>query len=276
MSFSTLQKSEYSGRPLELYKFANDDREFRYTSSTEATIYAGASYDPLEISRERIAQTNNVDKAELLVSLPIDAELAREYRRTPPSPFWLTFLSVHFGDTDTKQFWQGRILTVTPKTASRIAEIRLESIITAMNRQGLQPSYGNLCANTLYDGIGCPVARGLHTRAATVTNITGNTITVTGLGSFIDTWFEGGYVELADLDRRDIVKSVQSTGVLTLTRRFSSLSLQVSDPVTVYDGCKHRHAEDCIAKFGGETNNGEACRCFPYGGARNPFKTGVQ
>lgn len=276
MSFSALQTSEYSGRPLELYKIANDDTEFRYTSASEETSYSGASYTPLEISREAIKQTNNVDRADLIVTLPRSADFVREYRRTPPSPYWLTLFSVHYGDTDTKQLWQGRVLEVTLKTGSRVAEVRLESIITALNRTGCQRAFSVLCNHTLYDGRGCPVTRSLHARPATVSAIDQDTITVTGLGAYIDTWFDGGYVELSDGDRRDVIKSVQSTGVLTLTRRFSSASLTVGDPVTVYDGCKLRHSEDCVGKFGSETNNGEAHGGFPYAGSRNPFKTGVQ
>ncbi len=274
MTFDTLQKSEHSGRPLELYKFSNDYLEFRYTSSTEATVYLGATYAPLEITREKIAQTTNVDKADLVLTLPRSADLVREYRRTPPSPFWLTLFTVHFGDADTKQLWQGRVMDVRLK--GRFAELRLESIITALNRMGIQRSFGVLCNHYLYDGIGCPVQRTLHARPANVTAITGNTITVSGLGAFINEWFEGGYVEIADGDRRDVVKSVQSTGVLTLDRKFSSESLLLSDPITVYDGCKHRWQEDCVGKHGGETNNGEAHGGYPFAGARNPFKTGVQ
>jgi uncharacterized phage protein (TIGR02218 family) len=273
--FDTLTKSEYSGRPLELYKFSNDDHDFRYASSTEEITYLSATYDPLEpISRKNIAQTTNVDKADLVVMLPRDAEIVREYRRTPPSPYWLTLFSLHFGDTDTKQLWQGRVLDVRSK--GTVAEIRLESILTALNRMGLQQGFNVLCNNYLYDGIGCPVPRAPHARPATVTSIAADTITVSGLGAFINDWFRAGYVELADGDRRDVLKSVQATGVLTIVRSFSKESLQAGDPITVFDGCQHRWQEDCIGKFGSETNNGESHRGFPFAGARNPFKTGVQ
>lgn len=272
-TYDQLQKSEYESRPLEFYKFSNNDQDFRFTSSTEEITYLGATYTPLEIVRKNITQTTNLDRGDLILTLPKLCDLVREYRRTPPSPYWLTLFSVHFGETETKQLWQGRIFDVKRKGA--LAEIRLESIITAQNRMGLQREFQVLCNNFLGDGIGCPVNLALRARPATVTAITGNTITVSGLGAFINEWFEGGFVELADGDRRDVVKSVQSTGVLTLARRFSSSSLATGDPVTVYDGCKHRHQEDCISKFGSETNNGEAFGGYPYAGSRNPFKTGV-
>jgi len=273
-TFDQLQKSRISGRPLEFYKFANDATDFRYSSSTETITYLSEEYVPAGITRQKTSQSTNVDKADLTLTIPKTADLVREYRRAPRSAFWLTLFRVHFGETETKQLWQGRVLDIATK--GELATITLESILKALNRQGRQDDYGSLCANALYDGIGCPVQKALHARPATVTDIDGDNITVTGLAAFLDEWFEGGVVEIADGDQRDVTKSVQSTGVLTLTRYFSSESLQIGDPVTVYDGCKHRHQEDCIGKFGAETNNGESCRCFPYGGSRNPFKTGVQ
>ncbi len=273
-TFDDLQKSEYSGRKLEFYKFSNNDHDFRYTSSTEEIEYLSAIYTPLEIVRRNITQTTNLDRGDLILTLPKTADLVREYKRTPPSPYWLTLYAVHFGETETKQLWQGRIFDVSQK--GNLAEIRLESIITAQNRMGLQREFQVLCNNFLGDGIGCPVNLALRARPATVTAISADTITVSGLEAYIDEWFEGGFVELADGDRRDVVRSRQSTGILTLTRGFSNQSLAVGDPVIVYDGCKHRHLEDCVGKFGDETNNGEAFGGYPYPGGRNPFKTGVQ
>lgn len=275
-TFDQLQKSEYSGQPLELYKFTNNDHDFRFTSSTETVTYLGANYTPLEIVRQSRSQTTNLDRADLILTLPKTSDLVREYKRTPPSPYWLTLFSVHFGETETKQLWQGRIFDVDTKTKTGLAEVRLESIITAQNRMGLQREFQVLCNNFLGDGIGCPVNLALRARPATVTAIGPNTLTLSGLAAFIDEWFEGGFVELADGDRRDVVKSRQSTGILTLTRRFSSQSLGLGDPVTVYDGCKHRWTEDCVGKFATETNFGEAFGGYPFAGSRNPFKTGVQ
>lgn len=273
-TFDELQKSQYSGQPLELYKFSNNTNDFRFTSSTETSEYLGANYTPLEIVRRNRAQTTNLDRADLILTMPVRSDLVREYHRTPPSPYWLTLFSVHFGETETKQLWQGRIFDVKQKGA--LAELRLESIITAQNRMGLQREFQVLCNNFLGDGIGCPVNLALRARPATVTAISGNSITVSGLSAFIDEWFEGGFVELADGDRRDVIKSRQSTGILTLTRHFSSQSLVLGDPLTVYAGCKHRWQEDCIGKFGDETNNGESHGGYPFAGSRNPFKTGVQ
>lgn len=273
-TFDELQKSEYSGRPLELYKFSNNDRDFRYTSSTEETTYNDALYEPLEgIAREKIAQTTNLDKADLSVTLPVTADIVREYRKSPASSYWLTLFTLHFGETETKQLWQGRVIEVTRK--GKLAELRLESVLTTLNRLGLQPGFGLLCRHYLYDGVGCPVQRSNHARPATVSAIDGDTLTTTGLGTYVDDWFRGGYVELADGDRRDVIHSEQATGDLILVRNFSAESLQVLDPVTAFDGCQHRWQEDCIGKFGGETNNGEAHGGFPFGGAKNPFKTGV-
>lgn len=273
MTYDIQEKSEFGGKPVELFKFANSDYAFRY-SSTEATTYLAEDYKALEITRRNIGQSSTLDRADLILTVPSDCALVKEYiRRIPPTPYWLNIFRFHYGDAEVKQFWQGRVLTVTPQGLT--ADVRLESVITAQGRQGLQREYQNLCNNFLYDGKGCPVNKALHTRAATVSAISGDTLTVTGLSSYINEWFEGGYVELADGDQRDVLKWVQSTGVLTLTHNFPSSSIQVSDPITVYDGCKHRFVEDCTSKFGTETNNGESFGGFPYHGSRNPFKAGV-
>lgn len=274
-TFDQLQKSQFSGKIIEFYKFSNNDQSFRYSSSTEEPVYNDEKYLQAEISRQRIAQTTNVDKAALVLSINSSAPLVQEYlRRKPASPYWLTLFRVHFGETEVKQLWQGRVMTIRPQ--GDVAQINLESILTAMNRLGLQKEFGNLCNHTLYDGFGCPVAKALHARAATVTAIASDTITVSGLSLFVNDWFNGGFIELADGDQRDIIRSTQSTGLLRVTHRFAKTCLQIGDPVTVYDGCKHRWIEDCIGKFGGETNNGEAHGGYPLNGARRPFKGGVQ
>lgn len=275
MLFDALQTSEHSGKVIEFYKFSNNDQSFRYTSSTEEPEYNDETYGHVAITRERVAQTTNLDKSGLVIKMDLGAQLVQEYlRRKPATPYCLTLFRIHFGDDEVKQLWQGRIMTMRPK--GDVAEFQLESILTALNRMGLQKEYQNLCNHTLYDGIGCPVVKALHARAGTVTAIAGDTITVSGLTLFIDDWFNGGFIELADGDQRDVIRSTQSTGLLRVTHRFAASCLQVGDPVTVYDGCQHRWIEDCLGKFATETTDGEAHGGYPLTGSRNPFKTGVQ
>jgi hypothetical protein len=276
-SFDTLQKSQYSGKVLEFYKFANDTDSFRYSSSTETITYNDETYLPFEVSRQRVSQTSNLDKAGLAVTMKRSAPLVLDYlRRRPVTPYWLTLFRVHFGETEVKQLWQGRVMTMETQPDGEYAEFKLESILTALNRLGLQKEFQTLCNWTLYDGIGCPVNKAAHARPANVTAITSDTITVSSLSLFIDDWFNGGFIETSDGDQRDIIRSTQSSGLLRVTHRFAASCLQVGDPVTVYDGCMHRWVEDCIGKYGPETNNGEAHGGYPVGGARNPYKEGVQ
>lgn len=281
-TYDQLETSEHSGEPIELYKFANARNTWRYTSSTEITSYLDETYNLEAIVRRNVRQSTNLDKADLLVTIPRTSSLVKDYlRRMPATPYWLTLFRLHASETgDVKQLWQGRIMTIKLQPTGELAEVKLESIITAQNRLGLQPEFQALCNHHLYDGIGCPVLASNHARAASVTAIgTGlnrDQITVSGLEIFPDEHFEAGFVEISDGDQRDVVKWNQATGVLTLDRAFSALDLQADDPVTVYDGCKHRWIEDCVGKFGTETNNGEAHGGFPTPAERSPFKAGVQ
>lgn len=283
MPFDDFEPSEHDGNPIEFYKFANATNTWRYTSSTEEIEYLGETYFREEIDRENapIKQSTSLDKAALIVTMPRTAQLVKDYlRRMPPTPYWLTLFRVHFGDSDVKQLWQGRIMTMRLEPDSTHAEFRLESIITAQNRLGLLPDFSGLCFHHLYDGIGCPVLAANHARPANVTAIgTGlnrDQITVSGLSAFTNEWFEGGFVEIADGDQRDVVSWSQSTGIAKLDRGFAAIDLQAGDPVTFYDGCKRRWIEDCVTKFGTETNDGESHGGYPTPADRSPFRSGVR
>jgi len=74
MAVSTLERSAFSGRPLNLYQFLRSsggtDFYWRYTGADRDLIYNTFTYEALAISDEGIRMTGEAASAEFNVTLP--------------------------------------------------------------------------------------------------------------------------------------------------------------------------------------------------------------
>ncbi len=217
-------------------------------------------------------------KMPLFDSDNLRVEIARKNIAFPyPSRIGLAVYRTHRDDPDSEvlPIWNG--LLTGAKIANNEAEMQCETLLSLMARRGLEDKWQHPCNFFLYkqNGGRCPVDKALHRRIATVTAISGNTVTVSGLGAFVNGWFAAGLAETADSDARDILGWVQSTGILTLTAAFPLTTLQLGSTFNVFDGCQHRYVEDCVIKYGSETDNGDGYGGYPYTPLSNAWVTGL-
>lgn len=285
MTYNAREDHAYLGDPVELLLISTKDQSFFYTNSDSEYEYNGDLYLPVPFSSPEITVTGDVSKATLTFKMSL---FDQDGLRLPiprlniphpyPSRVGVAVYRTHRSDPDqeVRPIWNGLLKGAT--IANNEAEIACETLLSLMSRRGLSDKWQLPCNFFLYkqNGGRCPVDKEAHRRPATVTTISKNLITVTGLGAFADDWFKAGMAEASDGDVRDVLASDQSSGVITLTAAFPSTTIQVGSSIDIFDGCQHRYNEDCVVKFGSETNNGEAFGGFPFTPKDNAFVSGLR
>jgi len=264
MSYDALEKSRWSGAPIELFDFARSYIHWRYTSAQSDVTLDYVDYKATPISRTGIDLNTEINKSSLTVTVPRDNEVADQWRVSPPSePIILTLSQYHEGDTDVIVQWMGRIITV--EWAGSIANIILEPNYTSVKRPGLRRRYQRACPHVLY-GPACRLTDDTFRLLSTVENIAGLGVSVYNATALGATYYEGGYIQweidLGIYERRYIVS--QAGTVLTLDT--SPFSLEVGQVVSVFPGCDHT-LTTCNSKFGNSLNYGG----MPYMPSVNPF-----
>ncbi len=264
MTYSAIESSAQSGRPVELYEFRNGTEYFRYTSADGDVVYGGNTYTAAPISRGTVEATSETARLALEITCARDLPVLDLFALSPPEEVVaVTLRRLHAGDGEAITLWLGRVLNVTLNVGA--AEIHCESVYTSLKRIGLRRMYQRPCPHVLY-GAGCGLSRATWKAVKTVSVVSGPNITLGSMGSYADGYFAGGYFEWERsaglFERRAIIG--QSGAVVTIG--FVIPGLAASDSVNIYPGCDHSIAT-CASKFSNSLNYGG----IPHFTGKNPF-----
>lgn len=264
MTYTALETSAQSGRPVELYEFINGATAYRYTSSDGDVSYGGNTYTAVPIARGAVEATSETARLALEITCDRSLGVLDLFSTMPPDEIVaVTLRRLHAGDGEAITLWIGRILNVTWNSAA--AEIHCESVYTSLKRTGLRRMYQKPCPHVVY-GVGCNIDRASFDAAATVSTVTGTTLALSGIGAFADGYFSGGYLEWESssgvFERRAIRSQIGGTVVIS----FPIPGLSASASVVIYPGCDHTLAT-CTGKFSNSLNYGG----MPYFPQKNPF-----
>ncbi len=256
-SFDTLESSQESSKPIELYEFVVGTDEFRFTSAEDDITIGSDVYTATAIARSRIEQGADQANRTLKVTMPSFEALAQLYVTVPPGEkarvnvFRFQRDEVPTFDTQVLLF-KGRVQACRFPNNGSSAEFAIRSIETAMNRNIPRFNFGGMCQHVLYDS-NCGALESSFNLLSTAASISGNTITVTGAGaSSLD--FVSGYIRPTGSNDFRMV-TAQSGDVLTLLLPFASDP--TGDNVQVFAGCDHLIEGDCalvfdrVAEYGG-------------------------
>lgn len=255
----------------ELYRFTEEGSEdvWTYASGDEELTYdAGEgveTYVPTKISRSEIANKNDLSRANLDITLPLD---------NPAGLRWLAdngelLVGLTIFERDRlgafSVIWKGRLAGVVPGMEDII--LKFESIFTSLRRPGLRARYQKSCRHALYSP-GCGLDPETFALIGEATALDGTVLTVTEAGAQTDGYYVGGMVRSPDGVLSYIINHVGTA--LTLQRVSYSLA-QAADAglpfnVTLYPGCDHS-LETCWSKFA----NGLNCGCFRWIPQKNPM-----
>lgn len=264
MSYNALEISDYSAEPIELYTFTCATRVWRYTSADEDKTVASLVYTAVPLKRSAFEENQDIYRAPITLTMGSRVEFLELYKKSPPTDIvQLTIQRYHEGDGELTTPWMGRVTNA--KFLETTAEIRCEPIFTSLKRPILRRRYQTTCPHVLYDAHTCRVLAADKSVAATVSSVSGITISGAAIASKPTGYFSGGYVDYETggvLERRGIIDHVG--GDIMVNIPFSGLTAGAT--ITLYPGCDHL-LQTCNDKFGNVENYGGQ----PFFPDKNPF-----
>ncbi len=257
MTFSLLELSRFGGKPVHLFRFARGPLAWRYTSGDRPFTLGAEVFAPAAISRSAIRESAEEAKNNITITMPVDADVAGNWRPYPPSDIiTIDCLSVHYGDADAAVEWTGRVLS--PKFTDTTLTLTCDPSRRSGRRSGLQLKWQRGCPLALYSqGAGmCNVDKALHAVPATITNVTGLTLTAAAFGSATDGILAGGFVEWTRADGLQDFRTIMAHSGSTILVNYGASDLAAALQVIAYRGCAHNTA--ACAEFGNGPNYGGA------------------
>lgn len=254
MSFEANEIGIATGKPIRLYLFERGQLKWRYCDADRDIEYDGATWLNQPISADGFRQSGEPSADAVKIRAPADLAVAAQYRIVAPSAeIALTVIDLHYGDILGRVRWVGSMSDVS-WLGQHVCEITCQSLSASMERTGLRLSYCVLCPHTLYDR-NCGVGMNAFKLDVTVQSLETETVTATGLASYANDYFSGGFIEWnigsGELERRGINTHTGSTLLLLGL----SVGITAGMVISVFPGCRFTPA-DCNDKFSNIENYG--------------------
>lgn len=269
MTFDTIERSNYDGRPLRLYEFSIGTLYERYASSEEnVTLPATPSphvYKAIPISDSGFVHSGDGQSNETTITLPSSAPIAQLFNTVPPSEeLWIAIREMHYGDTEAPIVWVGTVSS-SRQTGLAVTEFTCQLLTASFERNGLRLGWGRQCPHALYDR-NCRVNKASFATAIMVESLTGNIVVSAALDSFPVGYFNNGFYEFSMIpgvmERRAIELHYGGSFLVLGTTE----GLSVGGYILVYPGCA-RTTVECINKFNNLSNYGG----IPHLPGKSPF-----
>lgn len=270
MTYAATETSDYLHSPIELYSFNQYGiKLFNYTSGDAEVTYGGRTYEPIAIKRGRIEQNQNLSRVGLKFTMPVAIPLINQYITDPPSKVVDVFVH-RFHEQDPDQevvtLWIGRLVSVEFK--GRKGTVTAEPLITSMRRPVLRRLYQVSCPHLLYTSA-CGVNEVPYRENATLTGVSGYTLTSGTFAAQPDGYFQGGVIRVT-INSLPYTRAIMSHVGDTIELDLFINNLTVGTVVQALPGCK-RNLTDCVDKFADEDNYGG----FPYIPLKNAMGGGT-
>lgn len=261
MAYSDQENSIQDGAPYFLYEFNTADTTYRFTDYPVSITGNSLIWEPFPIKHTESKQSNELSKNSMTVTIPIGGTFASLFIGWSLDEIvTFTLYRGHFGATDTRVNWKGRI--AGHKLKDGVLELNCESIFTSMRRAGIRARYQRSCRHALYSP-GCNLNKDDFSLAGVlVSAISGLTLTIPDASSKPDNWFTGGAIRFHDGSYRMIERHSSSTIIIDRASRV----LTGGVVVTLYPGCD-RTIATCKNKFNNLVNNGS----FKWIPVKNPM-----
>ena len=270
MTYAGSENSVESGTPIELFEFTLGAETFRFTSSADEVTVGGVTYAPAVIGRDDL-KVSPAERTEVL-TIGVDARLdfVRRYiNGVPGQAAQLLLQRMHRtdGSQELRPIFRGTVRSVAFTENGVAASIAVLPVSGRLANALPRFLYSSLCNHVLFDSA-CGLSAASFKFSGTVSAISDNTLTVTGLGAAKPNgWANAGYVVTSWGDYRMILSHVGSDIRLMIPFTASP----VGGTVDVYAGCDHS-IDTCGTKFSNRANFGG----FAYVPKRNPFTGGIQ
>ena len=264
MTYATIETSNESGAPVELYEFTYGNTHWYYTSGDEDVTYQSKTYISTVMTREALKESGEINQANLTITVQRDNEVADLFRLYPPAEVVMVKISrYHRDDAEVIIPWVGRILNVEWRDG--LATLHTEPVFTSILRNGLHRFYQRQCPHLLY-GAQCGLSRSAFKVSATVINVINNVIQVNEAAQQIDGYFAGGYIAFVNMSGSTENRLITDHTSIDLTLPAAVPGLAAGDAIELYPGCDHV-LNTCDTKFSNSLNYGG----YPWIPTLNPF-----
>ncbi len=200
MSFDSIEKSQASGEPFELYFFSTTGQSFFLAGADQEIAYLGENYAASTIHRDQMEETSEIDAGEVKVYLPTAHPLAQLFiPGLPPTPVQVTIYAGHYGDSEVVVFYTG---TVASGTFGDECELLCRSDKYLLNRKVPKQIYQSLC-NHIFGDPDCGVNLALFTYEGFVDAIDASetVLTISAFASIPAGILKGGYLKTGNQAR---------------------------------------------------------------------------
>lgn len=275
MSFDAFETSIDSGKPVEVYTVVAGLTTYRWTSAQDEQTVSASTYTPvLGLKRGKFTTDPANREQDFQFEVPTENALAQLFVGNQPGiRIRVTVDKFHRDDLPTpelREVFDGYVQSASFKDSGKRCIFTARETLASVSRQVPRRVYSSACNHVLYDPSTCQVDdTDVAFRAAslTVASVVDTVITVTsGLsGTYVDGWFDAGFVEaVGDSDFRLIIQ--HAGNVVTVLTPFATAPALVN----VFAGCGHRIVDckddfDNVDRFGG----------FAFVPYRNPYSTGI-
>ena len=213
----------------EIYLFRTGSVQSRFTSWHEDLEVLGETYTARPIKRSGFSRDTQMGKTTVDISAPVLDIMSSYVANTPIEPVTITITRLVRDDlSQLITLFVGQVFGVTFK--DRTAAIRCESNSSILNVLLPKIICKPQCNHVLFDA-GCGLLETSFTHISTVSNISGSSLTISGLGA-TGYAFSSGYIQY-NSDYRMITK--QTSDVIDLHIPF--YSIYVGSAVSVVAGC---------------------------------------
>ena len=257
MTYDTREKSQYEGEPVECYRFTHGASTWLFTSADRAITLPAGTFEPDTISRGEQDHSQEDGAGTIEVVMP---------RTSPVAGLFIPYIPVLAVNLTVYRAHRGEESTSIALFVGRVSNCRFvgsEAIMLAtpisqmLKRRLPRVESQHQCNWTLY-GPGCEVLLANFSDPILVTTVTGSTVVSGDFTGRPDGWYNGGWLERSDGDKRFVVDHVGNT--VTLMNPF--IDLASLETVTAVAGCD-RLEPTCETKFSNLDNH--------FGFARIPF-----
>lgn len=267
MAFNDAEISTQDGRPIALYLLEWGETRWAYTSADRDITYGGIDYLARAVSDNGMVQGGS-SANDFTMDCPANLPIVDLFRGTPPTEtIWFTVRRKHLAEADAPIYWNGTVTNVKRRGFAN-AQVIGKPLTASFKRTGLRLCWTRECPHFLYDP-GCKVDPEDYRVDATITALTGNTVTVSAVGGKPDAWFDGGYVKWEINDDGTIERRMIETHIgLVLTMFGLTDGMEIGDTLSLYPGCD-RTPGTCQSKFSNIANYGG----FDFMPGQTPFGT---
>lgn len=249
-----------TGIPIECYKFVQGATTWRFTSSDRNQTLTDGTFTPEPITRDAQDFSQEDTAQNVAVKVRRDNAVAQLFRSfNPPTPVTLTIYRKHRSATEETVWFVGKVMScsfVGPE-----ATLACAPISQAFVRRVPSVVFQSQCNWSLYS-TPCGVSKASFKTTGTALSVSGAMVRATAFGAKPDGWFNNGWAELPNGERRFIVAHIGDA----ITLQTSIPSLVVGGTVDAYAGCD-RSETTCAAKFSNLANH----MGFPRVPTRNPY-----